>query len=142
MYRYFSVYNLFLVVAVLVGQVVIMPHSYAGDNPREIEINIKDHKFEPDIIEVPSDTKLRVTINNLDSSIEEFDSPDLKREKIIPGGSKARIIVVPLKPGEYHFTGEFHEETAKGKFVVMDKEEFEKDKSSTPDISDESSKTN
>jgi len=84
----------------------------------EFELIIKDHKFEPDVLEVPANTKIILIIDNQDKTIEEFDSPDLKREKIIPGGSSVKVILAPLKPGEYKFSGEFHEETAKGKIIV------------------------
>lgn len=126
MYKYLSRYNRFwfssLVIAWAIIQSISIPQAHAEKKVHEVQINIKNHTFEPDIIEVPSGTKLRVTVHNMDSTIEEFESFDLKREKIIPGGSKARIILAPLKPGEYHFIGEFHEETAKGKFVVVESE--------------------
>ncbi|RTK92387.1 MAG: cupredoxin domain-containing protein [Rickettsiales bacterium] len=93
--------------------------SYAKD---EIEVNIyiKDHKFYPDQLELPSGHKIRITIYNQDSTIEEFESPDLKREKIIPGLSKATIILAPLKVGVYKFYGEFNEDTAKGSIIIKD----------------------
>lgn len=84
----------------------------------EIEIIIKEHKFSPEIIEVPCDRKIRLIVHNQDDTVEEFDSPDLKREKIIPGKSSAHIILAPLKPGKYYFIGEFHPQTAKGCLVV------------------------
>lgn len=84
----------------------------------EITIIIKDHKFEPDEIKIPKDTKIRLIVKNMDESVEEFDSPDLKREKIIPGGGEVRIILAPLKAGRYEFIGEFHQETAKGVIVA------------------------
>jgi len=87
----------------------------------EVDLFIRDHKFEPEILELPAGQKIRITVHNLDSTIEEFESIDLKREKIIPGHSKAKIILAPLKSGEYKFFGEFHEETAQGKIIVKEK---------------------
>jgi plastocyanin len=84
----------------------------------EVSISIKDHKFYPDLIEVPEGQKIRLTVNNLDNTIEEFDSIDLKREKIILGNSFAHIMLAPLKPGRYYYVGEFHADTAKGCIVV------------------------
>ena len=95
--------------------------AFAGE-VQDIDLHIKDHKFDPEIIEVEEGVKIRITVYNDDSTIEEFDSVDLKREKIIPGKSKAKVILAPLKAGEYHFIGEFHEETAKGKIVVISKD--------------------
>lgn len=84
----------------------------------EIEISIKDHKFQPDTIEVPSGKKIRLIVHNMDNTIEEFESIELKREKIILSNSSANIILAPLKPGKYNFFGEFHQETAQGCLIV------------------------
>lgn len=89
----------------------------------EVDLIIKDHKFEPEILELPAGKKIRITVYNQDDTIEEFESIELKREKIVLAHSKARIILAPLKPGEYKFFGEFHEETAQGKIIVKEKQE-------------------
>jgi plastocyanin len=81
-------------------------------------MTIKDHRFEPSQLEVPAGRKFRLLVKNLDSTPEEFDSADLKREKVIPGKSEATVIIGPLKPGTYKFIGEFHESTAKGSIVA------------------------
>lgn len=86
----------------------------------EVDLKIKEHKFDPEILNLPAGQKIRITVHNQDETIEEFESVDLKREKIIPGNSKAVIILAPLKPGEYKFFGEFHEDTAKGKIIVTE----------------------
>ncbi|PCJ25961.1 MAG: hypothetical protein COA94_05720 [Rickettsiales bacterium] len=91
--------------------------AYAGGFV-EVDLIIKDHKFHPETLKLPAGKKIRITVHNQDSTIEEFESIDLKREKIVLGNSKARVILAPLKPGTYKFFGEFHEETAQGKIVV------------------------
>lgn len=88
------------------------------------EITIKDHKFLPQIIEAPTDTVIKLKITNLDPTIEEFESFDLKREKIVVGnGGKIIVTVGPLKPGEYVFFGEFNQKTAQGKLIVREKKD-------------------
>jgi len=84
----------------------------------EVDLFIENHKFTPEILELPEGRKIRITVHNKDATIEEFESIDLKREKIIFGNSKARVILPPLKEGEYKFFGEFHEDTAQGKIIV------------------------
>jgi hypothetical protein len=79
-----------------------------------VNISIKDHKFEPDYISLPTNHKIKLIINNLDNSAEEFESYDLKREKIIPSNKSSIIVLAPLKVGEYKFFGDFHPETAQG----------------------------
>lgn len=88
------------------------------------EITIKDHKFYPSIIEAPTDTVIKLKITNLDPTIEEFESFDLKREKIVVGnGGQIIVTVGPLKPGEYVFFGEFNLKTAQGKLIVREKKD-------------------
>ena len=81
-------------------------------------IKILNHKFLPSIIKASSGKVLKLHVFNEDSTVEEFESFDLKREKIIPGNKKIVLSVGPLKPGEYVFFGEFHQETAQGKIIV------------------------
>jgi len=81
-------------------------------------LTIKDHRFEPTELQVPAGKKFKLRVKNLDATPEEFDSSDLRREKVIPGKSEATILIGPLKPGTYKFIGEFHEATAKGTLVA------------------------
>lgn len=97
--------------------------AHAASDIVEVDLFIKDHKFHPEILELPAGKKVRITVHNQDATIEEFESIDLKREKIVLGKSKTRVILAPLKPGEYKFFGEFHAETAQGKIVVKEKTE-------------------
>src|ERR1700712_1917477 len=73
-----------------------------------LSITIKDHKFEPAELKVPANKRISLTVINADPSPEEFESPSLKVEKIIPGKSKATVQFGPLKPGAYKFEGEFN----------------------------------
>ena len=84
----------------------------------ELSLVIENNKFTPDRIEVPAGKKVKINIENKDATAEEFESHDLKIEKVIPGKGKGVVFVGPLKPGEYKFVGEFHEKTAKGVIVA------------------------
>jgi len=84
----------------------------------EILLVIKNHKFEPAEVKVKAGEKVKLIVHNQDSTPEEFESHSLKREKVIPGGQKATILIGPLKPGRYEFYGEFHEKTAQGVVVA------------------------
>ncbi len=82
------------------------------------EIEIRNHLFEPDILTIPANTKVKLIVYNRDPTPEEFESFELNREKVIMGGRKAIIFIGPLAPGEYPFFGEFNPHTALGKIVV------------------------
>jgi len=83
-----------------------------------IELEVRDHLFYPAEIEIAENTKVKLIIHNLDESAEEFESYELNREKVIPGGSKGVIFIGPLKAGGYPFFGEFFPKTAQGKVIV------------------------
>ncbi len=82
------------------------------------EIIIKDHKFSPEETIVPAGVKVKLKVINQDPTPEEFESHDMNREKIIRGNKTATIFVGPLKPGKYHFFGEFNADTANGYIIA------------------------
>ena len=90
--------------------------AWAADT--EVSVIIRDHRFEPAEIRVPAGQKIKLVIQNLDATPEEFESHDLKREKVIAGNSQATLSIGPLKPGTYKFVGEYNEKTAKGRIVA------------------------
>ena len=85
----------------------------------EFLLTIKDHQFQPAELAVPAGTKIKLRIDNQDSTPEEFDSYLLNREKVIAAHSTATIYIGPLTPGRYPFTGEFHQATAQGVIVAQ-----------------------
>jgi plastocyanin len=104
-----------LLSVVLLGLAFINP-AFAED--ADYTIIIKDHKFSPEELKVPAGQKVKVTIDNQDATPEEFESHDLKREKIVKGNNKIVVAVGPLKAGTYKYVGEFNEATAKGVIVA------------------------
>ena len=84
----------------------------------DLTLTIKDHKFTPTEIKVPANKRVQLTVINDDATPEEFDSHDLKVEKVVPGKSKGIVRIGPLKPGRYNFIGEYHESTAKGVVIA------------------------
>jgi len=81
-------------------------------------VTIKNHKFSPSELKVPAGKRITVTVVNDDPTPEEFESHELKFEKVIPGKSKAVVRFGPLTKGRYKFFGEYHEDTAQGAVVV------------------------
>ena len=82
-------------------------------------IIIKDHKFSPVQLNVPTGQKFKLIVDNQDPTPEEFESYPLNREKVVLGGKKILIYLGPLKEGSYEYFGEFHKQTAKGVIVAQ-----------------------
>jgi hypothetical protein len=89
----------------------------AADEPVQINVKLKDHRFDPAEIHVPTGKPTVLVVTNEDTTAEEFDSSALKVEKVIAGGHYATIRLRPLGPGRYPFMGEFHPDTATGVVV-------------------------
>jgi plastocyanin len=89
-----------------------------GEDYHIVNLEIENHIFKPAELHVPAGKKIKLIITNLDPSAEEFESDDLKREKVILGGKKSAIIFGPLEKGQYEFEGEFHPQTAQGKIIA------------------------
>ena len=87
-------------------------------DPLEIPISIEKNRFSPDEIKVKAGAPFVLVVTNKDATAEEFESKELRIEKVIPPGKTVRIRVRALKPGTYPFVGEYHEKTAKGRIVA------------------------
>lgn len=81
-------------------------------------ITIKEHRFDPETLEIPAGQKVKLVIRNQDPTPEEFESYSLNREKIISGSSEGLVYVGPLDPGTYDYFGDFHADTAQGKLIA------------------------
>ena len=80
---------------------------------------VKDHRFQPAELIVPSGKKIKLLIENQDATPEEFDSFALNREKVITGHGSATLYIGPLSAGRYTFMGEFNAATAQGVIVAQ-----------------------
>jgi len=85
-------------------------------------ITLKDHLFYPSQLIIPANKKIKLIIINKDESIEEFDSFDLNREKVLFPHSKNSIYIGPLPEGKYDFFGEYNPSSARGSVIVIDQE--------------------
>ena len=101
----------------LLGCLAFVPSAKAAELPA-FDLVLRDAHFSPDRLEVPANTKFRLNVKNEGPGSEEFDSSDLKKEKVIAAGATAAIIISPLKPGMYRFFGEYHADTAQGAIIA------------------------
>lgn len=91
--------------------------AHAADLPT-FNLLIRDGHFIPDNLDVPANTKFRLLIKNEGPGAEEFESTELKKEKVLAPGARSFLIFQPLRPGTYTFFGEFHPATAQGRITA------------------------
>jgi hypothetical protein len=80
----------------------------------ERKLVIKAGRFYPEVITVPAKKRIRLVVTNEGPGPEEFESIPLRKELILAEGVTRKVIIAPLKVGEYPFFGEFHMDTANG----------------------------
>lgn len=83
-----------------------------------IELRLKDHKFSKEVIEVKAGERFIIHVFNDDTTGDEFESKSMIVEKFIGGKKNLKIILGPLKPGEYDFFACFNPSTGKGKVIA------------------------
>ena len=105
------------VLPILAAASLLMAMPAMAASP-EVTLVIKDHKFTPSEVKVPANVKVKLIVDNQDGTAEEFESKELKREKVVPPRSKVTLFIGPLAPGRYPFVGEFHESTARGVVIA------------------------
>jgi plastocyanin len=102
----------------LLATLLLATAAVNAAEPKEIPITIENNKFSPDEIKVKAGEPFVLVVTNKDKSPEEFESKDLRIEKVVPAGKTMKIRVRALKPGTYPFVGEYHEATAKGRIIA------------------------
>jgi len=86
--------------------------------PPEIALAIEQHKFTPAEIKVKAGQPFVLVITNKDATPEEFESKELRVEKVVPGNKTLKVRMGALKPGTYKFFGEYNEKTAQGVIIA------------------------
>ena len=97
---------------------LVLTVAAAAADDVEIPVTIEKNRFQPDVIKVKAGAPFVLVVTNKDATPEEFESKELRIEKVIPGGKTLKIRVRALKAGSYPFVGEYHEATAKGRIVA------------------------
>jgi hypothetical protein len=69
-------------------------------------------------VEGTANRPITLTVRNLDSTTEEFESRTLRVEKIVAGNSDITLHLPPLVPGRYRFYGDFNKATAQGAIIA------------------------
>ena len=107
--------------AAIIGAAILAlasPFALAAEELLVLKLSAKDGKFEPPTLEVPAGKRFKIEISNDGKGPMEFESKDLKQEKVLAAGAKSSVVINALKPGTYVFFDEYHPEAPKGQIVA------------------------
>lgn len=94
------------------------PLVCAAEEMLVVKLSARDGKFEPLTIEVPAGKRFKIEISNDGKGSMEFESKDLKQEKVLAAGAKSSVVINALKPGTYTFFDEYHMDAPKGQIIA------------------------
>jgi len=103
----------------VLGIVALTASSAVQADLPTFQIVAENGRFTPDTITVPANTRFRLQLTNRNAGPEEFETTSPFKELVVGPGVTRSTIFPPLKPGTYPFFGEFHPDTAKGRFVAQ-----------------------
>ena len=83
-----------------------------------INLTVHAGHFRPKQVQVPAGRKFKLRVANKGPAVEEFESTDLNRERIVAPGASIEVYLGPLAPGRYKFFGDFHPDTARGVLIA------------------------
>lgn len=106
-----------LIAATFVGAQGVMSLAHAVDLPT-FPLEMKDGKMTPNRIEVPAGQRIKISLKNTGTSAAEFESVQLRKEKVLAPGGESFVVIAPLSPGEYKFFDDFHQATGQGVIVA------------------------
>lgn len=97
---------------------LLLPLAAVAADAPGYTLVLKNHRYVPDVLKIPANTRVKIEVINQDPTPEEFESDHFPAEKIVMPNSRISLFVGPLKPGRYGFYGDFHQPTAQGTLVV------------------------
>lgn len=103
--------------AAFAATVFLSAPTQAGDLPTYTVV-ARDGRLTPNTLNVPAGVRFKIVVRNAGSGPMEFESLQLRKEKVLAPGAQSFVVVAPLKPGEYDFFDEFHPGTSRGRIVV------------------------
>src|SRR5262249_27657298 len=106
-----------LIAALVAGLAVVAGVASAADPRPEIALTIEKDQFQPSEIKVKANTPFTLVVTNKNAKAAEFESKDLRVEKVVPAGKTVNVLIRALKPGTYAFFDDFNKAAA-GRIVA------------------------
>ena len=105
-----------LSLALAAGWFASVATAQAADLPT-FKLEMNDGKLNPTRIEVPAGQRIKIEVHNVGKGAAEFESIQLRKEKVLAPGADSFVVIAPLDKGEYKFFDDFHQ-SAQGVIVA------------------------
>jgi uncharacterized cupredoxin-like copper-binding protein len=92
--------------------------SARAEDALSFRIEFNDGKFEPQRLEVPANKTIEIELVNKGQGPAEFESKQLRKEKVLAPGATTTLVIRGLDPGEYDFFDDFHPDAPPAKLVA------------------------
>ncbi len=106
-----------LIACIVVALASVAGAAAAADAPQEIPLTIDKNQFQPNEVKVKANAPFVLVITNKSAKAAEFESKDLRVEKVVPAGKTVNVRIRALKPGAYSFLDDFNQQ-ATGRIVA------------------------
>ena len=106
-----------LIAGVVAGVLATVGVAVAADATPEIPLTIEKDQFQPSEVKVKANTPFVLVVTNKGTKAAEFESKDLRVEKVVPAGKTVNVRIRALKPGGYAFFDDFNK-AATGRIVA------------------------
>lgn len=97
-----------LLLPALLAMPPLPPATAQAAEPPKLVVTLQDHRFTPDHLTVPAGQRFLIELTNRDGAVAEFESYDMKFEKIVVAGGTVTVHAGPLHPGTYKFFDDYH----------------------------------
>jgi len=99
------------VIAALIIVVAVGAGAALAADPPEVPLLLQQNQFQPAEVKVKAGAPFVLVVTNKDAKAAEFESKELRTEKVVPAGQTVKIRIRALKPGTYPFFNDFNKET-------------------------------
>ena len=82
------------------------------------EVRFSSGHFAPAQVVVPANTPFQVRVTNADKSVIEFESFEMRRERVVRPGETITVYMAPLAPGIYKYFDDFDHSVDQGEIVA------------------------
>ncbi len=104
--------------AVLSAASMLTPQRAGCADTAALAIKVEGGRFSPAQLEVSANQPFKVLVTSAEKTPIEFESFELRRERVVKPGETITVNMPALSPGTYKFFDDFHHDTPEGAIVA------------------------